>query len=246
MAIKKLLSQFNFTKTKRDKDFKNWIKTTTGFAPKNIVIYQQAFLHSSAAVKRDNQAINNERLEFLGDAILGAVIAEHLFKIYPYKDEGFLTQLRSKIVNGQNLKELSLKFGFNTQLKANLTKDEKIKSSAYGDAFEAFIGAVYLDLGYEKTKKFIASKILKFHVDITALVNTDTDFKSQLQIYCQKNKLNLEYKLLREEKQGANKLYAIQVFIDDKPYIKFENFSKRIAEQKAAQLTLEELQIEIG
>ena len=178
--------------------------------------------------------------------MLGAIIAEHLFKIYPYKDEGFLTQLRSKIVNGQNLKELSLKFGFDVQLKANLTKDEKLKSSAYGDAFEAFIGAVYLDLGYEKAKKFITSKIIKFHIDISELVNTDSDFKSQLQIYCQKNKLILEYKLLSEEKQGANKLYAIQVFINEKAYIKFENFSKRLAEQKAAQLTLEELQKEIG
>jgi len=182
----------------------------------------------------------------LGDAVLGAIIAEHLFKIYPYKDEGFLTQLRSKIVNGQNLKELSIKFGFNAQLKANLTKEEKVKSSAYGDAFEAFIGAVYLDLGYDKTKKFVTSKIIKFHVDISELVNTDSDFKSQLQIYCQKNKLNLEYKLLGEEKQGANKIYIIQVFINEKPYIKFENFSKRVAEQKAAQLTLEELQKQIG
>lgn len=246
MALKKLLSQFNFKKTKSDKDFKDWIKTTTGFAPKNLVIYQQAFLHSSVAAKRNNTPISNERLEFLGDAVLGAIIAEHLFKIYPYKDEGFLTQLRSKIVNGQNLKELSIKFGFNAQLKANLTKDEKVKSSAYGDAFEAFIGAVYLDLGYDKTRKFVTSKIIKFHVDISELVNTDSDFKSQLQIYCQKNKLNLEYKLLNEEKQGANKIYTIQVFINEKPYTTFENFSKRVAEQKAAQLTLEELQKEIG
>ena len=242
LTIKKLLSQFKFTKTKGDKNFKTWIKITTGYTPVNLTLYKQAFLHSSAAAKSDGNPISNERLEFLGDAILGAIIAEHLFKIYPYKDEGFLTQLRSKIVNGQNLKELSIKFGFNNQLKANLTKDEKLKSSAYGDAFEAFIGAVYLDLGYEKTKKFISSKIIKFHVDITELVNTDSDYKSQLQIYCQKNKLILEYKLLSEEKQGANKIYVIQVLINDKPYTIFENFSKRVAEQKAAQLTLEELQ----
>ena len=246
MALKKLLSQLRFKKTKSDKDFKVWIKTTIGFTPKNLALYNQAFLHSSAAAKRDGNPISNERLEFLGDAVLGAVIAEHLFNIYPYKDEGFLTQLRSKIVNGQNLKELSLKFGFNAQLKANLTKDEKLKSSAYGDVFEDFIGAVYLDLGYEKTKKFISSKIIKFHIDINELVNTDSDYKSQLQIHCQKNKLILEYRLLSEEKQGANKLYIIQVIINDKPYITFENFSKRVAEQKAAQLTLEELQKEIG
>ena len=109
MALKKLLSQLRFKKTKSDKDFKVWIKTTIGFTPKNLALYHQAFLHSSAAAKRDGNPISNERLEFLGDAVLGAVIAEHLFNIYPYKDEGFLTQLRSKIVNGQNLKELSIK-----------------------------------------------------------------------------------------------------------------------------------------
>jgi ribonuclease-3 len=246
LAIKKLLSHFYFKKTKSDKDFKNWIKTTIGFSPKNLSLYHQAFLHSSAGEKKNQIAISNERLEFLGDAVLGTVIAEYIFKIYPYKDEGFLTQLRSKIVNGQNLKELSIKFGFNKLLKTNLTKDEKLKSSAYGDAFEAFIGAVYLDLGYEKTKNFINSKIIKFHIDINELVNTDSDYKSQLQIYCQKNKYKLEYKLINEEKQGANKLYSIQVLINDKSYITFENFSKRVAEQKAAQLTLEELKKEIG
>ena len=234
MAIKKLLSLFNGRAKKSDKDFKNWVKLTTGFTPKNIALYQQAFFHSSISVKRSGTTISNERLEFLGDAVLGAIIAEYLFKMFPYKDEGFLTQLRSKIVNGQSLKELALKFGFNYFLKASLTKDEKTKSSAYGDAFEAFIGAAYLDMGYNTTKKFVISKIIKIHVDVEELVNTNEDYKSQLQIFCQKNKFSLEYKLI------------VQVFIDGKPYIKFENYSKRSAEQKAAQLTLEELKKELG
>lgn len=241
MALKKLLSLLSTKTTKSDKDFKNWIKSTTGFTPKNMSLYQQAFFHSSIAVKRSGTTISNERLEFLGDAILGAIIADYLFKLYPYKDEGFLTQLRSKIVNGQNLKELAIKFGFDYFLKASLTKSEKIKSSAFGDAFEAFIGAVYLDMGYVKTKTFVVSKIIKNHIDITSLVNTNEDYKSQLQIFCQKNKFKLEYKLISEEREGLNKLYVIQVFINDMPYIRFENFSKRLAEQKAAQLTLEEL-----
>lgn len=241
MALKKLLSLIGNKKTKSDKDFKSWIKTTTGYSPKNISLYQQAFYHSSVPVKRSGTSVTNERLEFLGDAVLGAIIADHLFKLYPYKDEGFLTQLRSKIVNGQSLKELALKFGFDALLKATLTKDEKTKSSAYGDAFEAFIGAVYLDLGYNRTKQFVLQKIIKHHVDIDSLSNTNLDYKSQLQIYCQKHKLALEYRLIKEEKAGANKLYTIQVFINEKAYVSFENFSKRQAEQKAAQLTLEEL-----
>jgi ribonuclease-3 len=219
---------------------------TTGYSPKNISLYQQAFFHSSISVKRSGTVISNERLEFLGDALLGAIVADYLFKMFPYKDEGFLTQLRSRIVNGQTLKELALKFGFNHFLKASLTKDEKTKSSAYGDAFEAFIGAVYLDAGFNKTKQFVVSRIIKMHVDIDSLVTSNQDYKSQLQIYCQRNKLNLEYKLVSEDRVGVHKMYAIEVYINGKAYTRFENYSKRNAEQKAAQLTLEELQKENG
>lgn len=240
--MKRFLSQLNFSNSKSDKEFKKWVKTTTGFSPGNIALYHQAFSHSSVSAKKGiDGAVSNERLEFLGDAVLGAIVAEYIFKIYPYKDEGFLTQLRSKIVNGQSLKNLALKFGFNHFLKTSLSKDEKAKSSAYGDAFEAFIGAAYIDKGYDKTKKFVIKKIIKLHVDVEELVNTNEDYKSQLQIYCQKNKLKLEYRLMEEKKDGANKLYAVQVFINDKPHIIFENYSKKVAEQKAAQLTLEEL-----
>lgn len=246
MALKKLLSLLRSKDIKSDKGFKNWIKLTTGYSPKNISVYQQAFFHSSVSVKRSGTTVSNERLEFLGDAVLGAIVADYLFKMYPYKDEGFLTQLRSKIVNGQSLKELALKFGFNHFLKASLTKDEKTKSSAYGDAFEAFIGAVYLDIGYNKTKTFVISRIIKIHVDTDSLAKTNEDYKSQLQIYCQKNKYTLEYKLLNEERQGAQKIYMIEVHVNGKAYTKFESYSKRNAEQKAAQLTLEQLNKESG
>lgn len=245
MAIRRFLSQLNFKNSKGDKEFRNWIKITTGYLPINLSLYHQAFSHSSVSSKKPN-ASSNERLEFLGDAVLGTIIAEHLFKIFPYKDEGFLTQLRSKIVNGQRLKNLALKFGFNDFLKTSLSKDEKAKSSAYGDAFEAFIGAVYLDHGYDVTKRFVLNRIIKNHIDIDELVNTNEDYKSQLQIYCQKKKWRLEYRMLSEKREGTHKSYVIQVFINDKPYVKFENHSKRVAEQKAAQLTLEELNISNG
>jgi ribonuclease III len=246
LALKKLLSLLNPRTLTSDNDFKNWIKLTTGYSPKNISLYQQAFFHSSVSVKRSGTTISNERLEFLGDAVLGAIIADYLFNLYPYKNEGFLTQLRSKIVNGQSLKELALKFGLNHFLKASLTRDEKTKSSAYGDALEAFIGAVYLDMGYNKTRNFVISKIIKMHVDLDDLVKTNEDYKSQLQIFCQKHKFSLEYRLVSEQRQGANKMYAIEVHVNRKPYIRFENYSKRFAEQKAAQLTLEELKKELG
>lgn len=246
MAINKLLSFLNQKKNSGDKNLKSWIKTTTGYSPINLALYQKAFSHSSFSGSKNGVPVSNERLEFLGDAILGAIIADYIFKMYPIKDEGFLTQLRSKIVNGQSLKELALKFGFDYFLKTGLTKEDKIKSSAYGDAFEAFIGAIYLDQGYAKTKQFVITRIVKTHLNIEELVSTDLDFKSQLQIYCQKNKLNLEYKLISEEKQGAHKIFVIQAVVNEKPYVKFENFSKRFAEQKAAELTLELLKKELG
>ncbi len=240
--LKSLLSfsskRWTSTKNKSDAQLKKSLKTLLGFSPKNISLYKQAFLHSST---REN--VNNERMEFLGDAILGAVVAEHLFKLFPYKDEGFLTQLRSKIVNGQNLHHLAVKIGVDKHLKVGIKENEKSKSSVYGDAFEALIGAVYIDKGFVVCKNFILKRIIKMHVDIDELVITDSDFKSQLQIYCQKNKLSLEYRLLSEEQKGKTKTFTVQVFIDNKPYITFENYSKRVAEQKAAQLTLEELAI---
>jgi len=224
------------TKNRSEASLKKSLKILLGFSPSNISLYKQAFLHSS---KRET--VNNERLEFLGDAILGAVIAEYLFKLFPYKDEGFLTQLRSKIVNGQNLQHLAMKLGVDQLLKVSLKENEKSKSSVYGDAFEALIGAVYLDKGFTVCKSFILKRIIKVHVDIDELMNTDSDFKSQLQIYCQKNKLSLEYRLIKEAQKGKDKIFTVQVFIEGKPYVTFENYSKRVAEQKAAQLTLEEL-----
>ncbi len=224
------------SKNKIHSQLKKSLKVLLGFSPSNISLYNQAFSHSS-----NKETVNNERLEFLGDAVLGVVVAEYLFKLFPYKGEGFLTQVRSKIVNGNNLHQLAIKLGLDNYLKTNLTKTETVKSSAYGDAFEALIGAIYLDKGFLTCKKFIIHKIIKLHVDIDELVSTDTDYKSQLQIYIQKNKLHLEYRLLSEIQKGKERIYTVQVFINEKPYVTFEHYSKRVAEQKAAQLTLEQL-----
>lgn len=234
--IKTIIPLFK-SKTPSDKQFISSIKNILGITPKNISIYKQAFIHSSKSSKNSVANYNNERLEFLGDAVLGSIVGDYLFKKFPNKDEGFLTQLRSKIVNRQHLHNLAIKFGIDSLLLANLTKEDKIKTSAYGDAFEALIGAIYLDRGYEVTRKFVVSSILKYHVDVELLMNTETDFKSQLQIYCQKNKKELVYKVIAEEQKGAKKYFKVQILIDDKEYETFEHFSKKIAEQKAAELT---------
>lgn len=227
--------------SKQDKEFKQKLKNILGFSPNNIALYKQAFRHSSSSNEITEHFQSNERLEFLGDAILGAVVAEYLFKLFPKKDEGFLTQMRSRIVNGQNLFALSKKFGFDVLLNSRLTKKEKVGSSAYGDVFESFIGAVFMDKGFEITKKFILNDIIKTHLDINELLQNDTDYKSQFQVLMQRQKKQFEYTILKEEHNGKEKLYSIQLSIDGVEQAVFEHKSKKVAEQKVAQLVLEKL-----
>ena len=236
----KLLSVLRPFSTK-DKEFKQKLKNILGFSPINIALYKQAFRHSSSSNEITERLQSNERLEFLGDAILGAVVAEYLFKLFPTKDEGFLTQMRSRIVNGQNLFFLSKKFGFDVLLNSRLTKKEKVSSSAYGDAFEAFIGAVFMDKGFDVTKKFILNRIIKSHLDINELLQNDTDYKSQFQILMQRQKKQFEYTILKEDYSGKEKLYTIQLSIEGVEQGVFEHRSKKVAEQKVAQLVLEKL-----
>ncbi len=228
--------------SKQDKEFKRKLKNILGFYPSNIALYKQAFRHSSSSADINEHQPSNERLEFLGDAILGAVVAEYLFKLFPKKDEGFLTQMRSRIVNGQNLFALSKKFGFDVLLNSKLTKKEKLSSSAYGDAFESFIGAVFIDKGFEKTRKFILQNIIKAHLDINEVLQNDTDYKSQFQIMMQRQKKQFEYTILSEERKGKEKTYSIQLSIDGVEQAVFEHKSKKVAEQKVAQIVLEKLQ----
>ena len=243
-TYRKILSLLQRKTSSSDKDFVEWLKNITGLSPKNISLYKQAFSHSSVSGKKHDNPVNYERLEFLGDAVLSLIVAEHLFSLYPYKDEGFLTQLRSKIVNGQQLKNLALKLGFNQFVKSSLGQSAKNKSSIYGDSFEALIGAVYMDKGFASTKKFILKKIIQIHLDIEGLAKTNEDYKSQLQILCQKKKWSLEYKMVNEEKNKNQ--FVVQIVVNHKPMVTFEHYSKRVAEQKAAQLTLEQIQFEHG
>lgn len=218
----------------------NAVKLITGFYPKNLSIYLMAFRHSSVSVKINNRSNNsNERLEYLGDAILGAVIAEYLFNTFPFKDEGFLSQIRSRIVSRSQLNKLSVKLGLHELIEYDL----KVLpyGSIYGDAFEAFIGAIYLDQGFEKTKKFIVERIMKFHIDINDIENTDTDYKSKLINFCQRSKKQINFNLINEIGKGIKKEFIIQVEINQKKYGSSRNNSKRKAEQHAAEITIKQL-----
>lgn len=224
-----------------DRVFKKQIKNITGFYPSNISLYKQAFRHSSSKEIITDELQSNERLEFLGDAVLGIIVTEYLFKLFPKKDEGFLTQMRSRIVNGQNLLSLSKKFGLDELLQSKLTSKEKLSSSAYSDVFEAFIGAIFLDKGFEKTKHFVLINIIKNHIDIYKIIENDTDYKSKFQILMQKQKKQFEYLVINENNTNE-KTYTVQLSIDNIPKATFEHKSKRVAEQKVAQIVLENLE----
>ena len=225
--------QINRYKTSSEKKLAQSINNLLGYYPKNIALYQQALTHSSAA----KHTKSNERLEFLGDAVLSTIVAEYLFGILPNKDEGVLTQVRSRIVSRNQLNKLAVKLGIDKILTTDIKGN--ISYALYGDAFEALVGAIYLDIGFVKTKKIVLEKIIKQHVEIQTLINEDTDYKSRLINYCQKSKKSLQFVLLSENTNEAKKLYRVGIEINDMIVAEAENHSKRIAEQLAAHAALE-------
>ena len=229
-----------------DRKYVKALKNLLGFVPGNLSLYKMAFRHRSIAlgIKRGGKN-SNERLEFLGDAVLGAVVAEVLFKMYPYKEEGFLTEMRSKIVSRVNLNQLGKKLGFNELIEfdpttVNITSKQ---SSLLGDAFEALIGAVYLDKGYNFTKDFLIQRIIKPHVDIHTLEQTETNFKSKLIEWCQRHSKDIVFELIPNQEGDNAKLFSIQVFIDNEPMATGIDFNKKSAEKLAAEKTCELLAI---
>ncbi|MFA6925025.1 MAG: ribonuclease III [Bacteroidales bacterium] len=219
----------------------NSIKNIIGFYPGNIFLYKMAFRHRSVASELNGGIKNsNERLEYLGDAVLGAVIADYLFKKFPYKEEGFLTQMRSKIVSRDNLNKLSEKMGVGKLLVIDKVSISN-KSSVSGNAFEAFIGAIYLDKGYNFTKKTIIKRIIKYHIDIEELESTELNFKSRLIEWAQKERKTVEFSLEKEEGKGRSKLFHVNVLIDKNIKGKGVDFSKKKAEQYASEDALRKI-----
>lgn len=217
-----------------------------GFVPKNIRLYQMAFRHKSVAITiKDGVKNSNERLEFLGDAVLGSVIAELLFKLYPYKDEGFLTELRSKIVSRANLNQLSRKLGFNELIEydARMVSYPNKQSSLLGDAFEAVVGAVYVERGYTFTKDFLLNRIIKPHVDIHTLEITETNFKSRLIEWCQHYGKEVQFVHLDNPAGESSKLFSVEVLVDGSTCGEGKDFNKKSAEKLAAEKACEFLRV---
>ena len=210
------------------------IKNLLGFWPGNIRLYEQAFTHRSVAREiRDGVKDSNERLEFLGDAVLGTVVAKFLFVKFPYKDEGFLTEMRSRMVSRAYLNKLAIKIGIEKLIQYD--PSNRLYKSICGDTFEALVGAVYLDKGFDFTEKMLLNRIIRFHVDVEELENQDLNFKSKLINYTQKTRKSILFDAREELNGDKQKLYYVTVLVNDKICGEGVGFSKKAAEQAAAE-----------
>ncbi len=218
-----------------DKDIYQSIKNIFGFYPVNVFLYQLAFRHRSAAKKiSEGVKMSNERLEYLGDAILGAVVADYLFKKFPLKDEGFLTDMRSKIVSRSSLNKLSQKLGIDKLIQVDNDHNKHFRS-INGDAFEALVGALFLDKGYDFSRHILIDNVIAVHFDIDELENSEMNHKSTLLEYCQKKKISLEYNVLKELGKGYRKQFEVEVLVDGESMARAQDYSIKGAEKLAAE-----------
>ncbi len=230
---------------KNNESLEKGIKAITGLTPKNIQLYQTAFTHKSMGIKKENgHVVSYERLEFLGDAILGAIIAEYIFNEVPSGDEGYLTKMRSKIVSREHLNELGQDFGLlnfaQTQVPA-----KHFGNNIYGNLFEALVGAVYLDRGYAACKKFICKRVVEPYVDIEKLEGKVISYKSLLIEWCQKNKRHFDFNVYEDTGFNEVRHFAVKLSIDQKVIAKARATSKKKAEEKASKRAFFALQDKI-
>lgn len=221
-----------------DRELVHKIRNLTGFYPGNLAVYKLAFSHKSLALETHNGLrLSNERLEYLGDAVLGAIIADLLFKRFPYRDEGFLTEMRAKIVSRENLKQIAIKIGINELLQSDAVPGSY--RSMYGDAFEALIGAIYLDKGYDKTRKYILYQIVRNHIDLHEIEQTENNWKSRILNWGQKEKHSVVFEVVEEDTRS--RLIYVRLLIDDKEVSTGKDYVKKKAEQIAAETACKQL-----
>lgn len=213
-----------------------------GFYPNNITFYEEALLHKSSSGENASWRYhNNERLEFLGDAILDAVVADIVFKRFKNRDEGFLTNTRSKIVKRESLDKISRELGLN-KLVVSATRVKSQKNHILGNALEAFIGAVYLDQGYRKTYRFINEKIIQVYLNIDTLAKKEMNFKSKLLEWCQKFRVNMRFNLLENfTDHDNNPVFQSQVLLNGLLAGIGTGYSKKESQQQAAQMALKKI-----
>ncbi|AMQ57400.1 ribonuclease III [Algoriphagus sanaruensis] len=228
----------------QDKRLASSIKLITGRKPLNLSLYRLALTPAGLGEESNHGVrISNERLEFLGDAILGSVIAEHLFQKFPFRDEGFLTETRSKLVNRETLNEIGIKIGLKQTLELYLEKRPFTgNKSLYGDILEAFVGAIYLDRGYHFTQKLILQRIL-IHMDLEGMIATVTNFKSKIIEWSQKENKEVEYKVIQVNGNQRFKEFVVELWINGEAISQGKGGTKKKAEQEASKNACEILQI---
>ncbi len=229
MNLFRFFKQTFITKTPQEKQ----LFKILGFYPKDINLYQEALTHKSVR----GRIVHNERLEFLGDAIFGSVVADFVFREFPYENEGFLTQTRSKIVSRKTLNTIALKINLNTVLKHQVSSNRSI----YGNALEALIGAVYLDKGYQFTSNYIEEKLIRPNLNIHQLVKEVSSHKGKLLEWGQAQKKQVIFKLVSSYGKDHEKSYEVMVMIGQKKYANALGTSIKRAEELAAKRALKEL-----
>lgn len=229
----------NGTYLLKKQELRSNLKKILGFRPGNLKLYETAFIHRSATFTLpDGKKVNNERLEYLGDAVLDAILSDYLFEIFPEANEGFLTKIRSRIVNREVLNQLAVSMGINKILVSHVNLMHPTRN-LYGDALEALIGSVFLDKGFKKTKKFFLKNVLNKYLDINKIVNTDTDYKSLVFEWVQKNKSNLIFTYNEEYDFNRKKsVFSTTLYIDKQNFGEGHGASKKEAEQEASKQAL--------
>ena len=226
----------------KDKSFARRLRALLGFTPTNLAIFKLAFYHKSTSTDKLYAIQSNERLEYLGDAILGTIVAEYLFKKYPNSNEGFLTKMRSKIVKRHSLNKIADKMGLDVFLSQY--NNTRLSRSMLGNALEALIGAVYIECGYRKTRDYVINKILRGYLDIHELETFDDNYKSQLLEWCQKNGQVVSYKMISKYKYEKRDRFKVAVLINGKKLAAADDFNKKSAEQTASEKAMQILGIQ--
>ena len=230
-----------------EREFVRRLRRLLGFTPAYLKVFKLAFHHKSSndgSAKTNpygNQS--NERLEYLGDAVLGTIVAEYLYKKYPTGDEGFLTKMRSKIVKRKSLNEIGYNMGLDEILSTY--NNTRIAKSMLGNAVEALVGAVYVEQGYRLTTRFVVKRMLRNYVDVEKLETYDDNYKSQLLEHCQKNGQRVDYSILKRFKQDKRDRFRVAVLVDGTKLAVGEDYNKKSAEQIASRRALQGLGLSV-
>ena len=224
----------------RKSEFEKSVYMLIGYRTTKMVLFHTAFNHRSL---KENPSENNERMEFLGDAIISSVVAEYLFKKYPYKDEGFLTEMRSKMVNRQQLNHIAIQMGLKRMTRFNKLDGGLKSSQIFGNTLEALVGAIYLDKQYNFTKKWIIEKMIQPYLFMDELEQIDINIKNKIIGWALKQGKQIDFVLADEQLEGRRRLFTINIVIDGEVITSQKGFTKKDASQIAAQKAIEILQI---